>query len=61
MRSKGRLRKKPVRGILWSRGDISLLRRYYPKVETVEVAKTLGRTPQAVRQKAFALCLKKLI
>lgn len=44
---------------LWTKGEISTLKRDYPKTDTKTLAKKLGRTLEAVRFQAKKRCLKK--
>jgi len=50
-------RKKAAK--LWTKGEISTLKRDYPKTNTKSLAKKLGRTLEAVRFQAKKRCLKK--
>ena len=50
-------RKKAAK--LWTKGEISTLKRDYPKTDTKTLAKRLGRTLEAVRFQAKKRRLKK--
>ncbi len=50
-------RRKAVK--LWTRGELSTLKKEYPKTDTKKLAKKLGRTLEAVRFQAKKLRLKK--
>ncbi|ODS31113.1 MAG: hypothetical protein SCARUB_03759 [Candidatus Scalindua rubra] len=44
---------------LWTKGELSKLKKEYPKTDTKALAKKLGRTLEAVRFQAKKLRLKK--
>lgn len=46
-------------GNVWTRQDISFMRKHYKKFPTSWIAKHLGRTVYSVRYKASDLCIKK--
>jgi hypothetical protein len=46
-------------GNVWTRQDISFMRKYYKKYPTAWCARQLGRTVYSVRYKASDLCIKK--
>ncbi len=50
-------RKKAAK--LWTKGEINTLKRDYPKTDTKQLAKKLGRTLEAVRFQAKKRRLKK--
>jgi hypothetical protein len=51
-------RKKLVKG-LWSKSEVSLLRKLFPNNPTAKVAARLGRPTEAVKKKALRMGLKK--
>ena len=51
-------KKKLVKG-LWSKSEISLLRKLFPSNPTARVAAKLGRPTEAVKKKAYSVGLKK--
>ena len=51
-------KKKLVKG-LWSKKEVSLLRKLFPNNPTAKVAARLGRTTGTVKKKASRLGLKK--
>ena len=51
-------RKKLVKG-LWSKSEVSLVRKLFPNNPTAKVAARLGRPTEAVKKKALRLGLKK--
>jgi hypothetical protein len=51
-------RKKLVKG-LWSKSEVSLLRKLFPNNPTAKVAARLGRATEAVKKKALRMGLKK--
>jgi hypothetical protein len=51
-------KKKPVKG-LWSKSEVSLLRKLFPSNPTSKVAARLGRPTEAVKKKAYNIGLKK--
>lgn len=46
-------------GNVWTRMDVSFMRKHYKKFPTSWIAKQLGRTVYSVRYKASDLCIKK--
>ena len=51
--------KNLIRGTwLWTKEDIELLKRFYPKGNTKMIAEKLGRPLTAVRQKAYDIGMK---
>jgi len=51
-------KKKLVKG-LWSKSEVSLLRKLFPSNHTAEVASRLGRSLDTVKKKASRIRLKK--
>ncbi|NOR67611.1 MAG: hypothetical protein GQ528_09680 [Woeseiaceae bacterium] len=51
-------KKKLVKG-LWSKSEISLLRKLFPSNPTAKVATKLGRPVESVKKKASRMGLKK--
>ena len=51
-------KKKLVKG-LWSKSEVSLLRKLFPSNPTDKVAAKLGRPTEAVKKKAYSVGLKK--
>ena len=51
-------RKKVTTGP-WSKDELKLLRKLYPNTPTAEVAKTIGRPPEATKKQAYKLGLHK--
>jgi hypothetical protein len=51
-------KKKLVKG-LWSKKEVSLLRKLFPSNPTAKVAARLGRPSEAVKKKASKMALKK--
>ena len=51
-------KKKLVKG-LWSKSEVSLLRKLFPNNPTAKVAARLGRPSEAVKKKALRMGLKK--
>ena len=56
-KAKKKARKKAVK--LWTKGELSTLKKEYPKTETKDLAEKLGRTLEAVRFQAKKHGLKK--
>lgn len=54
-----RTRRASNGGNVWTRQDISFMRKYYRKYPTAWIARQLGRTVYSVRYKACDLCIKK--
>lgn len=50
--------KKTIKG-LWSKSDISMLKRLFPKNPTAKIAAKLGRPTDAVKKKASRMGLRK--
>jgi len=51
-------KKKPVKG-LWSKSEVSLLRKLFSNNPTAKVAARLRRPTDTVKKKAYSLGLKK--
>ncbi|MCP4258960.1 MAG: hypothetical protein GY774_15865 [Planctomycetes bacterium] len=51
-------KKKLVKG-LWSKSEVSLLKKLFPNSPTAKVAASLGRPTEAVKKKASRMGLKK--
>ena len=51
-------RKKLIKG-LWSKSEVSLLRKLFPNNPTAKVAARLGRPTDTVKKKAYSIGLKK--
>ncbi|MEA3225504.1 MAG: hypothetical protein U9Q07_06095 [Planctomycetota bacterium] len=51
-------RKKLTKG-LWSKGDVSMLKKLFPSNPTAAVAAKLGRPTDAVKKKASRMGLRK--
>jgi transcriptional regulator of aromatic amino acid metabolism len=51
-------KKKLIKG-LWSKGEVSLLKKLFPNNPTVKVAARLGRSSDTVKKKASRMGLKK--
>ncbi len=58
MAKKKKKKKKLIKG-LWSRGELSLLKKLFPKNPTAEIAAKLGRPNDAVKKKASRMRLRK--
>lgn len=54
-----RTRRASNGGNVWTRQDISFMRKHYKKFPTAWIARQLGRTVYSVRYKACDLCIKK--
>lgn len=52
------VKKKLVKG-LWSKSEVSLLRKLFPNNPTAKVAAKLGRSTDTVKKKASRMKLKK--
>lgn len=57
-KKKAKKRKKLVKG-LWTKSDISLLKKMFPNNPTAAIAKELGRPTDAVKKKASRMRLRK--
>ena len=57
-KKKKKKKKKLIKG-LWSRGDLSLLKKLFPNNPTAEIAAKLGRPNDAVKKKASRMRLCK--
>jgi len=57
-KKKAAKRKKAVKG-LWSKGEISLLKKMFGSNPTAKIAAELGRPAEAVKKKASRMGLKK--
>ena len=51
-------KKKPVKGI-WTKAEITLLKKMFPNTVTATVAAKLGRPVENVKKKAYSMGLKK--
>ena len=51
-------KKKPVKGI-WTKAEITLLKKMFPNTVTATVAAKLGRPVDNVKKKAYKMGLKK--
>ena len=58
MAKKKKARRKLTKG-LWSKSDISLLKKLFPSNATAKIAKKLGRPTDAVKKKASRMGLRK--
>jgi hypothetical protein len=58
MAKKKKKKKKLIKG-LWSRSDLSLLKKLFPNNPTAEIAAKLGRPNDAVKKKASRMGLRK--
>ncbi len=58
MAKKTRKKKKLIKG-LWSRGELTLLKKLFPNNPTAEIAAKLGRPNDAVKKKASRMGLGK--
>ncbi len=58
MAKKKKAKKKLTKG-LWSKSDISLLKKLFPSNATAKIAKKLGRPTDAVKKKASRMGLRK--
>ncbi len=58
MAKKKKKRKKLIRG-LWSKSDLTLLKKLFPSNPTAEIAAKLGRPTDAVKKKASRMGLLK--
>jgi len=58
MAKKKKKRKKLIRG-LWSKSELSLLKKLFPNNPTAEIAANLGRPTDAVKKKASRMRLRK--
>ena len=50
--------KKPIKG-LWSKSDVSTLKKLFPNNPTAKIAAKLGRPTDAVKKKASRMGLRK--
>ncbi len=57
-KKKRKKRKKLIRG-LWSKRELALLKKLFPKNPTAKIAKELGRPNDAVKKKASRMGLRK--
>ncbi len=57
-RKKKTTKKKLTRGV-WTKSDLSTLKKLFPKNPTAEVAAKLGRPTDAVKKKASRMGLRK--
>lgn len=55
----GKPRAEPGRDLPWSKADDELVRRRYPAERTEDIAVDLGRSKQAVKQRASSLGVAK--
>jgi hypothetical protein len=51
--------KKKVKKGLWTKGEVSLLRKLFPSNPTAKIAARLGRPTDAVKKKASRMGLRK--
>jgi hypothetical protein len=51
-------RKKAIKGV-WTKGDLSLLKKLFPNNPTAKIAVKLGRATDAVKKKASRMGLRK--
>ncbi len=58
MAKKKKKKKKLIKG-LWSRSELSLLKKLFPNNHTAEIAAKLGRPNDAVKKKASRMRLRK--
>ena len=57
-KKKPKKRKRLIKGI-WSKGEVSLLRKLFPSNPTARIAAELGRPTDAVKKKASRMGLRK--
>ena len=58
MAKKKKEKKKLIRG-LWSKSELALLKKLFPKNPTAQIAASLGRPNDAVKKKASRMGLRK--
>lgn len=58
MAKKKKAKKKGIKG-LWSKSEVSLLRKLFPSNPTAKIAARLGRPTDAVKKKASRMGLRK--
>ena len=58
MAKKKKAKKKATKG-LWTKSDVSLLRKLFPSNPTAKIAARLGRPTDAVKKKASRMGLRK--
>ncbi len=58
MAKKKKKKKKLIRG-LWSKSELTLLKKLFPKNPTAQIAANLGRPNDAVKKKASRMGLRK--
>ena len=58
MAKKKKAKRKAIKG-LWSKSDVSLLRKLFPSNPTAKIAARLGRPTDAVKKKASRMGLRK--
>jgi hypothetical protein len=56
--AKKKAKKKAIKG-LWSKSEVSLLRKLFPNNPTAKIAAKLGRPTDAVKKKASRMGLRK--
>jgi hypothetical protein len=56
--AKRKSKKKAIKG-LWSKSEVSLLRKLFPNNPTAKIAAKLGRPTDAVKKKASRMGLRK--
>lgn len=56
--AKKKAKKKAIKG-LWSKSEVSLLRKLFPSNPTAKIAGKLGRPTDAVKKKASRMGLRK--
>ncbi len=57
-KKKRKKKKKLIKG-LWSRGELTLLKKLFPNNPTAQIAAKLGRPNDAVKKKASRMRLRK--
>ncbi len=57
--AKKKKEKKKLKKGLWSRGELTLLKKLFPNNPTAEIAAKLGRPNDAVKKKASRMGLRK--
>ncbi len=58
MAKKKKAKRRAIKG-LWSKSDVSLLRKLFPSNPTAKIAARLGRPTDAVKKKASRMGLRK--
>ena len=57
--AKKKKKKKKLKKGLWSRGELTLLKKLFPNNPTAQIAAKLGRPNEAVKKKASRMGLRK--